>query len=69
MKSNAKPHQSSAVKPEAKPEAVRQEAAQQIRDSELAAKEVTDLCEKALDKARRAHVPHAGVGAPHDTGI
>jgi len=65
MKSNAKPHQAPAIKPEA----VREEAARQFKDSELAAKDVADLCAKALDKARRSHVPHAGVGAPSPSGI
>ena len=39
----------------------REKAARQLKDSEKAAKEVADLCAKAADKARRHHLPHAGV--------
>lgn len=47
----------------------REEAARQLRDSELAAKEVADLCAKAVDRARLAHVPHAGVGTSPEAVI
>ncbi len=40
-------------------ETVQEKAARQLKDSEEAAKEVADLCEKAAEKARRLHLPHA----------
>jgi hypothetical protein len=42
---------------------LREKTARQLKDSKEAAKEVTDLCEKAAEKARRFHLPHAGVGS------
>ena len=64
MKNNTKPPQSAATKPKT----IREEAAKQLKDSELAAKEVADLCAQALEKARRSHVPHAGVGDTQPSG-
>jgi hypothetical protein len=40
----------------------REIAAQQLKKSEQAAKEVADLCAQASDTARLRKVPHAGVG-------
>jgi hypothetical protein len=42
---------------------LREKAARQFKDSEEAAKEVADLCAKAAEKARRHHLPNAGVGS------
>ena len=41
----------------------RKKAARQLKDSQEAAKEVADLCAKAAEKARRHHLPNAGVGS------
>jgi hypothetical protein len=55
-KGNAKPNDTEA-------DTFREKAARQLKDSEEAAKEVADLCAKAAEKARRHHLPHAGVGS------
>jgi pyrroloquinoline quinone (PQQ) biosynthesis protein C len=48
---------------EAESASFREKAARQIKDSEEAAKEVADLCAQAAEKARRHHLPNAGVGS------
>ena len=48
---------------EADADTLREKTARQLKDSEDAAKEVADLCAKAAEKARRHHLPHAGVGS------
>ena len=57
MKSDPKSPRSSA-----ETQRLKEKAARQLKDSEEAAKEVSDLCEKAAEKARQLHIPHAGVG-------
>jgi hypothetical protein len=39
------------------------DAAQQLKDSEEAARQVADLCAKATKTARLRRIPHAGVGS------
>ena len=57
MNPHSNPHN-----PSVETQRLKEKAARQFKESEDAAKEVSDLCEKAAEKARRLHLPHAGVG-------
>jgi len=58
MKRSSKSHT-----PSAETQDLKEKAARQLKESEDAAKEVSDLCAKAAEKARRLQIPHAGVGS------